>query len=187
MPEARTDDELTQAWLAGDPAAFAVLYDSHAPRLLGFLKALGAGHDSAEDLAQATWLKALDALPRYRARGRLRQWLFTIAHRQWLDHVRSAWHVRRQDGAAPADALDRADPARGPAEAAATSEEQDRLMAAVHALPEVQRRTVLLRIDGELTFREIAEAMGCPLGTVLWRMKDAERRLAKALGTADRA
>ena len=47
-------------------------------------------------------------------------------------------------------------------------------------------KTVMPRIDGELTFREIAEEQRWPLGTVLWRMKEAERRLAKRLGALER-
>ena len=55
---------------------------------------------------------------------------------------------------------------------------------ALGQLPSALRQTILLRIDGGLKFRQIADAMDCPLGTVLWRMKEAERRLSGILAPA---
>ena len=64
-------------------------------------------------------------------------------------------------------------------------EESWRIEAALAALPEDLREIVLLRTDGELTFREIAAALGTPLGTVLWRMRTARRRLRGILAEGD--
>ena len=69
-----------------------------------------------------------------------------------------------------------------PRESAATVETRDALYQALDALPDSMRQTVLMRIDAEMTFREIGEAMGCPLGTALWRMKEAQKRLRAKLG-----
>ena len=69
-----------------------------------------------------------------------------------------------------------------PQERASTVEDRDALYRALNALPDLMRQTVLMRVDGEMTFREIAETMRCPLGTALWRMKEAQVRLRAKLG-----
>ena len=72
-----------------------------------------------------------------------------------------------------------------PQERASAAETRQALYDALDALPDLMRQTVLMRIDAEMTFREIATAMGCPLGTALWRMKEAEKRLRARLGIDD--
>ncbi len=172
------NDALIAQYLKGNAAAFERLYDRHAPRLLDFLLSLGADRDAAEDLAQRAWIKALEALKAYRPQGRFRPWLFTLAHRLWIDEKRSAWERNRL---AVADDIETPDPASGPLETAMRRQQRQLLDQALAEMPGKLRQTVLLRVDGELTFKEIARAMKTPLGTVLWRMREAQQRLRKQL------
>ena len=176
-----SDDALIGRYLCGDLSAFEVLYDRFARRLLSFVIALGAEMNHAEDVTQKTWMKVIDQLPRYQPQGRFRAWLFTIAHRLWLAESRSAWQRHHSAAHAEPESAGLIDPAAGPVERAIVLEQQQSVVQALQELPELMRQTVLLRIDGGLKFREIAETMRCPLGTVLWRMKEAERRLASRL------
>lgn len=195
------DDTLIARHLDGDDAAFARLYERHAPRLLGFLRSLGAPADVAEDLAQQAWLQALDALMRYRPEGRFRTWLFQIAWRLWMSDRRLAWNARRAElpgsrfgaqeehgsaGDGKDAGLDKgcdaiADRAASPRDIAAAREMTRLVEAALAGLAEPLRQTLLLRIDGELKYREIAEAMGCDEGLVHWRMAEARRKLRQAI------
>jgi len=181
------DDDLFDAYRAGDAAAFEVLYDRHHARLVRFVMSLGAVQQDAEDIGQETWMKAIRQRDTYRAQGRFQSWLFRIAHRSWLDRTRSAWH-RRTEPAAPekdSGAIESMVSAESrPDETAVTNEESARLREALDRLPAQLRETLLLRIDGGLTFREIADAMDCPVGTALWRGKEAQRRLKEMLGEA---
>lgn len=182
----RTDDQLIHRYLQGDMDAFAALYGRYACRLMAFLQSLGADGATAEELAQAAWLKAIEALPRYRPRGRFRAWLFQVAHRTWLDDVRSARERRRMHTPELASLADCAAQRtnggpRSPAEMAEEEEQDRRLEAALSALPRDMREVILLRLDGELTFREIARQTGAPLGTVLWRAREARQRLTRLL------
>jgi len=184
------DDNLVAAYLAGDAEAFEHLYARHAPRILGFVASLGGPRHLAEDVAQSAWLKALHALERYRPQGTFRAWLLQIAYREWLDQVRSARERKRagppgngKAAHAPETALDAVEaPGPGPFEHAVVKETRGRIEAALDTMPGPMRQALLLRADAGLTFREIAEAMDCPLGTALWRVKEAERRLRQQLG-----
>ena len=185
-----TDDELIGKYLDGDMVAFETLYHRYDGRLLGFLLAMRADRDLAEDLAQKTWLKVIGRFANYEARGTFRAWLFTVARRLWIDEARSAWSRKRvalessrngESGGAGKQ-FDVEDPSSGPAEHALARERRGMVTAAIRSMPPELSQTVLLRIDGDLTYREIAEEMGCPLGTALWRAKEAERRIRKFLG-----
>ncbi len=174
-----TDDQLVHDYLAGDVNAFEQLHDRYARRLLGFLRALGVEPHAADDLAQRAWCRAIERLTQYGGRGRYRSWLFTIAYRLWVDEIDRVGH---QGPHSPIGAMaEQATADRSPLDTALDREQRDRVNRALRALPDPLRRTVLLRVDGGLKFRQIAEAMQCPLGTVLWRMRDARRRLASAL------
>ncbi len=177
-----SDDALIRQYLEGDLAAFERLYRRYAPRLLGFLVGLGAPADVTEDLAQQAWMRAIDGLEGYRPDDRFRPWLFTIARRIWIDEVRSAWRRHRRPLDDHDADLEWPDPSDGPVERSVADEQRRRVHEAIAELPPSMRQTVLLRIDGAMTHREIAGCMDCPLGTVLWRVKEAERRLAKRLG-----
>ena len=102
-------DALVRRAAAGDPAAFAGLYDAYAPRVRRFLRhQLGDG-DLAEDLLQRTFVKMIEALPRYRSRGLpFGAWVFRIARNAVIDHRRTS-HPRcrwRRASGATADAGD---------------------------------------------------------------------------------
>jgi RNA polymerase sigma factor (sigma-70 family) len=186
---APSDDRLIEQYLNGDVDAFERLYERYSARLLGFLKAHGVCFDIAEDLAQRTWMRVIENLSEYQAQGTFRAWLFTLGHRLFLDEARSAWERHRvvpQQTDPEAGSLSFVEsvpaPHASPLEQAVQKEEGELLAQAIEQLPDAIRQTVLLRIDGDLAFREIAEVMQCPLGTVLWRMQEARRLLRKLLG-----
>jgi len=185
-----SDDDLISRYLQGNMAAFERLYERYAPRLLGFLIATGSGRDAAEDLAQRTWLRAIESLARYEPRDSFRPWLFKVAHHLWLDERRSVWERKRlsleeigeKEGEETAVAGSAPEKGVSPFDQAAARQERELVNQALDELPGEMRRTVLLRVDADLTHREIAEEMGCPIGTVLWRMHEAQRRLSERLG-----
>jgi RNA polymerase sigma-70 factor (ECF subfamily) len=189
-----TDDDLVALYRRGENDAFAQLYDRYAARLLRFLRSLGTTTEQCEDAAQAAWLKAIDKLPAYSPDGRFKAWLFRIAHRVWLDDVQSAWERKRSHNSASpnnddddspevSDRPDKAAPQ--PHAVAAKREERHKVDDALHELPDAMRQAVLLRIDSELTYQEIADTLYCPLGTAIWYVHEAQRRLQKMLGVID--
>ncbi len=131
---------------------FQNLLDAHARDVHRFLIAT-VGPVDADDAYQETWLAALRAYPGLRDASNLRGWLFTIAHRKAIDHVRA-----RSRRATPVP--EPADLPQAPAasDGAALAGDDD-LWSAVAALPDKQRTAVALRFIADSAYAEIATAM----------------------------
>lgn len=166
----------------GDAAAFDALVVAYSPRLYGyFYRLTGARHD-AEDLLQEVFVRLVRNIGVYEHEGRFDAWLFRMATNLVRDRVRRG-RASRAAGLEPAggrgaEVLDD-EPDHGaadPAEAVHRAEQVDLLQRAIGQLSEAEREVVLLRHFSQLSFRQIAEAMGTPLGTALAR---AHRGLAR--------
>lgn len=133
---------------------FQNLLDAHARDVHRFLIAT-IGPVEADDVYQETWVAALRAYPELTDAANLKGWLFTIAHRKAIDHVRA--RARRATPVAePAD-LPEAVGSAG-SEGVAKVPDED-LWAAVAALPDKQRTAVALRFIADSAYAEIATAM----------------------------
>lgn len=171
---------------AGDPAAFDVMVDDYGPRLYGYLyRLVGSRHD-AEDLLQELFVRVVKTIGRYEHDGRFEGWLFRIATNLVRDRV------RRQTSTLPAKVSD-ADgeylsgvPAdrelSDPSCRLVLTEEVDRLQRALGRLSEAEREVVMLRHFSGLSFREIADLMGTPLGTALARAHRGLQHLRQLMG-----
>ncbi len=179
----RPDDDLLHAWVSGgDIAAFEELYDRHEQSVLRFLFSLGESREYAEDVLQSVWIKIMERAGHYEARGRFRPWLFRLAWTTRADLRKQAWErkrVREKEEDAGWNAVSN-EPS--PREKLMENERRSIVDDALMELPDAMRETLLLRIDGDLSFREIAETMGCPLGTALWRANEGEKRLRTIVG-----
>ncbi len=167
-----------------EPEAFEALVNLYASRLYGYFYRLTGRRDEAEDLLQELFVRLVRTIERYEHDGRFDGWIFRIATNLIRDRVRRS--KRMKGGALDADAhagpaesnpLTRVpDPAAGhPGEGLEQAEQIDRLQWALSQLGEVEREVIVLRHFSQLTFREIADQMGTPLGTALAR---AHRGLA---------
>ena len=132
---------------------FQTLLDAHGRDVHRFLIAT-VGSVDADDCYQETWLAALRAYPRLSEAGNLRGWLFTIAHRKAIDHIRG--RARRATPVADPAELAPADGMVGVA-----AEADGDLWGAVAALPPKQRAAVALRFIADSGYDEIAGALDC--------------------------
>lgn len=184
MSEAEaTDDELLQAYAAGDDAAFAQLYDRHDRKCFAFIRRLvGSGNEAAaEDLHQETWVAVSRSGRSFDAgRSRFATWLFTIARNKVMDHFRAekvsaVWHVSEE-------CLELvADHAAGPLERAMTKQLAEAVLRAVEGLPLAQREAFLLFTDGEMSIEEVGQATGVGLETAKSRLRYAREGIRKLL------
>jgi RNA polymerase sigma factor (sigma-70 family) len=182
-PDAADDAELLRAHGAGDPHAFARLYDRYDRACFRFIRrVLGPAHaDAAEDLHQETWIAISRSAAAFDPRqASFAAWMFTIARRKVFDHY------RRQKAAVLASAEDDAammvaDPGPTPLDAVQSRELAGRLVAAVEALPLEQRAAFVMSAAGGLTLEEIAEAAGVPVETAKSRLRYARAKLREAL------
>ncbi|WP_442098958.1 RNA polymerase sigma factor [Pseudomonas sp. KB_15] len=128
----------------------------------------------ADDLVQATCVRALERAGQYVPGTRMDRWLLSILHSIWLNEVR-ARRVRQGQGCVDADEALSFD---------GESVAQTHVLAAqvirrVDALPETQRETVFLAYVEGLSYREVAEVLQVPIGTVMSRLAAARAKLAE--------
>ncbi len=174
-----------------EPAAFDALVDSYSPRLFGFLYRLTGSRNDAEDLLQEVFLRVVRRIEHYDHRGQFDAWLFRIATNLVRDRGRRAQRTPRLtslDGHGEQGTSDSRSPQRWadasippPDGAMVLGEQVDALQLALAKLPEVEREVIMLRHFGRMSFAEIAETMGTPLGTALARGHRALQRLRKLM------
>lgn len=147
---------------ANAPWAFDRLYRALAPKVVGYLRLQGAS--DPEDLASEVFLGAFSRIGAFSGtEEQFRSWLFTIAHRRWVDDRRR--QARRPRPASEAEIQDA--PAPGSTEHAALSRlSEERVRALCDRLVPDQRDVLLLRLVGGLTVPEVAETVGKSPGAV---------------------
>ena len=148
------------------------------PRLRRFAHALSRNPADADDLTQATIERALRSKAQWQAGTRLDSWSYRIMRNLWIDTVRS--RSRKEMFEAPAEELEQLgeDP-RGAIEA---SLELQRVMAAMERLPDEQREVVALILIEGFGYRETAEMLDLPIGTVSSRLVRGRTALLELVG-----
>jgi len=178
-PRLQDLDDLRLALLArtsADTAAYGVLAERHYPSLRAFLLRLTGSTTQAEDLAQDTLIRGFERIGAFRAESAFRTWLFSIAHREFLQSRRKAGTIRRMierftdapaahDSNEAADALD--------------------LRKGLSVLREDERAALLLSDAMGMSHAEIAAAMGAPLGSVKTWIKRGRERMQATFGGND--
>jgi RNA polymerase sigma-70 factor (ECF subfamily) len=157
----------------------------HADALYNLARHLARDAADAEDLVQETYARAFRAMERFSPGTDLRAWLFRILRNAFLDTRRSQRRSPLDLEADPESAAGRSAPEDG---ALRGDRELDRLRgivgaeieAALHQLPEEARMVVLLDLEG-LPEGEIAEVMGCAVGTVKSRLSRSRAALRERL------
>lgn len=157
----------------GDQSAWRDLVERCAPRLHAVLRVQCRDEDLAEEIVQSTFCTVVRKLPEYREGGRFQSWLMRIAMNRLRDEMR-----RRSRQARPTDAATMVDLA-GEVEEPGVPAELPRgpLLRCLERLSEADREIVYLRHVGGLSFKELAEALETPLGTLLARHHRALKKL----------
>jgi RNA polymerase sigma factor (sigma-70 family) len=148
------------------------------PRLRRFAHALSRNTADADDLAQATVERALRSQTQWQPGTSLLNWLYRIMRNLWIDTVRS--RSRREKFEAPAEEGDRI--GQDPRDAIDASIELQAVMAAMQRLPEEQREVVALILVEGFGYRETAEMLGVPIGTVSSRLVRGRTALLEQIG-----
>jgi RNA polymerase sigma-70 factor (ECF subfamily) len=188
----RTDEELYRAYREdGDRAAFGALVHRYERELYNYLRRFLGDATAAEDCFQTTFLQLHLKQDQFDASRRVRPWLYTIATNQAIDLQRQFKRQRmvsldRNNGSDANDDEARtlqemvhsSDP--GPYERLAAAERADWIRNAVHELPEYLLSAVNLIYFQGLKYREAAEVLGLPVGTVKSRLHTAIERLNEA-------
>ncbi len=165
---------LTLQAQAGDRQAFASLVERYWDRLYRWLYHLTHDQHTAEDVAQETFLKAFVNLGTFAAGSNFRAWLFRIAHNLFLNQRRAARTRQPFPDELP-------DPDEGPVEQVLSKEAMQQVARAVGRLPNEFRSAFLLRVEEDLSFRQIADVLGITEETARWRVFKARQKLLSVL------
>ena len=180
-------DDLARA-RQGDRAAFGALVRRHQRRVYATALHILGNHGDADDVAQETFVRAYRGIDGFDGRSDVSTWLYRITVNTALNHARS----RKRVGALAAACSAEADHAGGrpealgqveptPAERLALTQEVQRVLAAIDGLSETLRVTLVLATVEQLPYKQIAEILEVPEGTVAWRVNEARRVLRERL------
>lgn len=151
------------------------------PNLRRFAISICGSRDLADDLVQAACERALANAERFEPGSRFDAWMFRILRNLWIDHV------RRQKTAGVQDDISERQDIAGPS---GEREVEARLTLrtvteAIADLPEEQREVLLLVCVEEFSYREAADVLDVPIGTVMSRLARARKNLAEAAGITE--
>ncbi|MCX5442438.1 MULTISPECIES: sigma-70 family RNA polymerase sigma factor [unclassified Streptomyces] len=165
----------------GSHEAFAAVYDRVAGPVFGVVRSVLRDHAQSEEVAQEVLIEVWRSAARYRPdRGTAMNWVLTLAHRRAIDRVRSveASAARERQAAI----LERTPEFDEVTEQVEHRLEREQVRRCLRGLTELQRQSVTLAYYRGLTYREVAELLALPLGTVKTRLRDGLIRLRDCLG-----
>jgi RNA polymerase sigma-70 factor, ECF subfamily len=170
----------------GDLAAFEPLVEKYRERVWRLAYHHLRDSEEARDVAQEAFIRAWRALPSFRGQSAFYTWLFRIATNVATDRARQRASQTRALGPerVPEEEWERVmvDEEAGPEETTARAEQRARIQQALATLPEHHRAIIMLSDLEGLSYREIAEVLDIPMGTVMSRLHHARKRLRAALG-----
>jgi RNA polymerase sigma-70 factor (ECF subfamily) len=192
-----TDEQLLTRLRAGERDIFGALVRRYERELFGYLRRYLGDDDMADDVFQNTFVQVYLKIKQYEPGRPVRPWLYAIATNQAIDALRR--RARRADQRADtAITTDEEGSARpvfdllpapgdGPPESADRTEQRALVRAAVNRLPELLRQVVILAYFQGLKYRDVAEVLDIPVGTVKSRLHAALLRLTEDWNSAGNA
>jgi len=177
------DGELVQTAVAGREASFEELVRRYQRPIAAYVYRMVGDYDAALDLTQEVFIKVYNSLSRYRAEFKFSTWIYKIAHNAAIDHLRRH-AVREQALTTSVDGERREVMIESrrltPEQESERKERRSEIESVVQLLPASYRELVVLRHSHDLSYDEMAEVTGLPLGTVknrLFRAREAMRDL----------
>ncbi|HKL21002.1 MAG TPA: sigma-70 family RNA polymerase sigma factor [Tichowtungia sp.] len=179
------DAKLLADYRRGDPEALGRLVEKYKKPLFGFIYKFSEGREDADEVFQEVWVRAIKNMNRTRQLNLL-SWLFRIAHNLMIDRIRRSKPMVSFDTPASDDGVAISERLAGgslsPADETGGHALGVRISTAAATLPPEQREVFWLRMQGGLSFKEIARVQKCSINTALARMQYALSKLRNELG-----
>ena len=178
---ALADGELVESALAGRESGFEELVRRYQRPIAAYVYRMVGDYDAALDLTQEVFIKVYSSLDRYRSEFKFSTWIYKIAHNAAIDHLRR--NTARGQTVSSSDAGERSEVViesrrMTPEQESERNERCSEIETVVQLLPHAYRELIVLRHSHDLSYDEIAEVTGLPLGTVknrLFRAREAMR------------
>jgi RNA polymerase sigma-70 factor (ECF subfamily) len=181
FPIPLADGELVQSALAGRETCFEELVRRYQRPIAAYVYRMVGDYDAALDLTQEVFIKVYNSLARYRSEYKFSTWIYKIAHNAAIDHLRryavreqaltNGFDIERREVSLESRRLT-------PEQESERNERRSEIELVVQMLPAAYRELIVLRHSQDLSYDEIAEVTGLPLGTVknrLFRAREAMR------------
>jgi len=179
LGEGDTDQHDIARFLAGETAGFEALMERYRHRAYALALGFVGNHDDAMDAVQKAFIRIHRSLGRFRAGEPFFPWFYRIVRNTALNQRRDE---ARHRGDCPLEWVTEPSQLPSPLQAAEAEQLRERLWAALEALGPELREVFLLYTFQGLKYREIADLLGIPLGTVMSRLHGARRRIREHLG-----
>jgi RNA polymerase sigma-70 factor (ECF subfamily) len=187
---AAADAELVLRALSGREDGFEELVRRYQRPIVAYVYRMVGDYDSALDLTQEVFIRVYNSLGRYRAEFKFSTWIYRIAHNAAIDHLRRVGASRTEEMTVEGEggtSFDKplASKAPSPEQETERGERRAEIEEVVGQLPHAYRELIVLRHSHDLSYDEIAEVTGLPLGTVknrIFRAREAMRELLVARG-----
>ena len=180
-----TDEELVAAILEGEAALYTDLVERYRGRLINYLNRFLGNPQESEELSQEVFLRVYRALDRYNPQYRFSTWLFRVARNAAIDLIRKRRlklvPMQRVGTDGQAQEREFESEERDPYRTLRNLERRHAIGAAIDGLREEYRELIQLRHFAEMTYEEIAEFKGMPLGTVKNKLFRGRRMLKARL------
>ena len=181
---AASDTELFLEFTKGDTAAFNKIVNRYQGRLLNFVYRFTGDRETAQDIVQETFLRVYRKREQYCSTANLSTWIFTIAGnlaKSELRH-RKRWHlvpIGKEDRQDVAEKI--VDQSLGPNQIAEKKAIERNIQEAIGSLSPKYREAVILRDIEAMSYEQIAQIVGCPVGTAKSRVNRGRLQLQKRL------
>ena len=185
QPEPQHDERLVSRCQAGEIQAFGILVEKYKQRAYYAALGLTGSPDEALDISQEAFVRAYRAIAKFQAgRGGFFTWYYQILRHLCFNFLRD--RARRARPFAEVEASENtlqniADANSDPAVIAERNELKDAVWRAINSLKDDEREIILLRDFQEMSYKEIAATLDCPLGTVMSRLFNARQKLREKL------
>jgi RNA polymerase sigma-70 factor (ECF subfamily) len=187
---AAADAELVVRALSGREDGFEELVRRYQRPIVAYVYRMVGDYDSALDLTQEVFIRVYNSLGRYRAEFKFSTWIYRIAHNAAIDHLRRVGASRTEEMQVEGEGGNvfekpLASKAPTPEQETERGERRAEIEEVVGQLPHAYRELIVLRHSHDLSYDEIAEVTGLPLGTVknrIFRAREAMRELLVARG-----
>jgi RNA polymerase sigma-70 factor (ECF subfamily) len=181
----RMDEELVKEALSGDGRAFEKLVEKYKKRVYYLAYRMTRDHDSADELAQESFVKAYQALGNFKPGYNFYTWIYRICVNLSINFLKKEKHTVSADQLRELDLLPERSPGMDQLERMITTEQANIVRKALEKLPPEQRSAFLLKTYDDMSYEQMAEVMECSIGTVMSRLFRARQKLKSALRAAE--
>jgi RNA polymerase sigma-70 factor (ECF subfamily) len=182
----KSDDELILLVQGGDRRSFDVLVKRYQRRIYYLALRMARDPDTADDLAQETFVKAYFAIGSFTVGRRFYTWLYRICMNLSINYLAKRKHAIPASRFDEEDVLEREAPGPGAVDELISKETTARIEAAIDSLSPKYKSVLVLRTYEDMSYEDIAATLGISVGTVMSRLFRARKKMLEALGEPER-